>query len=158
MWHSHCDISKYAYNVPWLGSSSPSFSFISLPALQIDFYRFHCSVVIQVFEVHWLHLPSFKLCIHPPPFTSTHPRQGLIYILSFIKCIFIVQKGFAMVLHLRMYWGLIRLTPHLPYPFLPTPIIQQLSVHFYTFFQAFLNSVKREDLKCYMNTENYSSW
>jgi hypothetical protein len=51
--------------------------------------------------------------IHPPSPTSTLPLTGPVLhsCPSLFKCMFIVQRGFAMVCHLWIYCTLIRLTP-----------------------------------------------
>jgi hypothetical protein len=72
----------------------------------------------------------------PSLFTYTHtlvPSSGqdLFYlpVLHFLKCIFIVQGGLALVFYTCIYHTLIRLTSSILYSLLPCfPIIQQLSV------------------------------
>jgi hypothetical protein len=55
---------------------------------------------------------SFTLSIDPPPPTNTHSQTAPVLpsCLSFLKCILIVQKGFAMVFHTCICYTLIRST------------------------------------------------
>jgi hypothetical protein len=84
------------------GSSPPSFS----PPFP---YRFHCSIFTQVYKVHWPYSCSF---IPPPPLSSILALTGPVLhsCPSFPKCIFVLQRGFAVTVRLWVYCTLIRFT------------------------------------------------
>jgi hypothetical protein len=90
-------------------------------------------IYIHTHKVDWPCSPSFNLSIHFLPPTSTHSLKGpvLYFCPSLFKCIFIIQRGIAMLFPQWIYCALISSPLYyssLSFP--PTPIIQQLSVHF----------------------------
>jgi hypothetical protein len=114
------------------------------------YLRFSPSIILphpssplhKTISTSFIVLFSNKYKIHPPyspslftfpSHTGTHPRTPVIYFLFFIlKCILIVQGGFALVFQTCTYHALISSTPLLltASPSQCSLIIQQSTVHY----------------------------
>jgi hypothetical protein len=123
------------YNVLLLGSSPPSFALIPSPLLKIISqvsYMYEKYIFLQVHKVLQPYSLSFTFAIHPlPPSQTLHITRHVLYSCpSLFKHMFIFQRGFAMVFHLRVSCTSVSLNPSttLPYPFSLPSIIQYLSV------------------------------